>query len=685
MARGRRRLAAAGVALALSSGLALWSALAIDRAIEARALALAAPVTGTEIRDPDGRLLAAFADEEGRWRLGAGPDDVDPRYLRMLFAWEDKRFRTHGGVDALAVLRAGWQALRHGRVVSGASTLTMQAARLSAELPTRSAPAKVEQVLTALAMERVAGKAGILSTYLTLAPYGGNLEGVRAASLAWFGKAPRRLTAAEAALLVALPQSPERTRPDRFPERAKAARDRVLRRMAALGEIDAGELARALAEPVPSRRRALPFLAPHTAIRLAAERGDTDRIDVTIDAGLQRTLEAYSRERAAGLGAGVSLALLVADHATGAIRASVGAPDLFDAARDGHVDLTRAIRSPGSTLKPFIYGLAFERGLAHPESLVDDSPGSFAGYRPQNFDERFEGLITVRRALQLSRNLPAVELLARVGPSRLVARLRKGGAAPELGDRSLPGLAIGLGGVGLTLHDLVGLYAGIAEGGAARPLHVLAGTGGLPRRILPAPSAWYVASILAGAKTTTKGSPGDLAIKTGTSYGSRDGWAIGFDGTHTVGVWIGRPDGAPVPGLLGQRDAVPVLRDVFARIGPLTRLPGPPPGILASSGGGLPPAMRRVGRAAIAGVRDTGPQIVFPPDAARVEVGGTGGALALKARDGRPPYTWYVDGAPIARDASGEQALWQVTGPGFVEIAVIDAAGAADRARVRLD
>ncbi|MEM7565727.1 MAG: penicillin-binding protein 1C [Pseudomonadota bacterium] len=682
----RRRTKRAGAfALTLAAGLAGWGALALDRAIDVRAMALAAPETGLEIRDREGLLLAAFPAEDDRWRLPASADDVDPRFVRMLLAWEDKRFLDHGGIDPRAVLRAAWQAVRHRRIVSGASTLTMQAARLSAGLPTRSLSAKVEQALTALALERTRDKAGILATYLTLAPYGGNLEGVRAASLAWFGKAPRRLTAAEAALLVALPQSPERTRPDRFPERAKAARDRVLHRMAEIGEIDAGTLSRALAEPIPAARRALPFLAPHTAMRLREEAGARARIDVTLDARLQSRLETYALERARNLGPGVSLALLVADPATGALLASIGAPDLFDASRDGHVDLTRAVRSPGSTLKPFIYGLAFERGLAHPESLVDDSPGSFAGYRPENFDARFEGLITARRALQLSRNLPAVELLSRVGPSRLVARLRRGGAVPELGDRSLPGLAIGLGGVGLTLRDLVGLYAGLANGGAARPLHELAGMGGATARLLSAQSAWYVASILAGAKTTAKGSPGEIALKTGTSYGHRDAWAIGFDGAHAIGVWIGRPDGAPVPGLLGAQDAVPVLRDVFARLGPPARLPGPPPGILASSGAGLPPAMRRVGRAAGPSQAHNGPQIVFPPDAARVEVGGLGGTLALKARDGRPPYTWYVDGAPITDGEAGGQTLWRAGEPGFVEIAVVDSAGAADRARVRLD
>ena len=677
-----------GLLLLLIAGLWSWSA--FETAVAQRVAALSQPEVGVEVVDREGRLLRAFPVRDGRWRLAATGGDVDPRFLKMLLAWEDKRFLEHGGIDGRALMRAAWQSLRHARIVSGGSTLTMQVARMLGNLPTGSVPAKIEQMLTAIALERRYDKAEILSLYFRLAPYGGNVEGIRAASLQLFGKEPRRLTAAEAALLVALPQSPERYRPDRFPERARSARDRVLARMADLSVIDGREAGRAQREPMPAARRQMPMMAAHVADRLHAANPQRSPINLTIDGRLQETLETYARQRARSLTSPVSLALVVADHATGEILAEVGSPDFFDRSRQGFVDLTQALRSPGSTLKPLIYGLAFERGVAHPESLVDDSPGGFSGYTPQNFDHHFEGVITARRALQLSRNLPAVELLSAVGPSRLVHRIRRTGARPELGDRSLPGLAIGLGGLGLTLEDLVRLYAGIANGGVSVPLHIEpGGEPQLHRRILSEQAAWYVTSILAGATSTTKGSPGEIAHKTGTSYGYRDAWTVGYDGRHVVGVWLGRPDGAPVPGLVGQDAAVPVMHDVFSRIGPPTRLVGPPPGILASAGTGLPPPLQRVGRAAERHQAGLKPEIVYPPDRSRIELFGAGGGdddartpLYLKVRNGRPPFTWYVDGLPVERDQLLRQSAFLPKEPGFLAISVVDATGAAASSQV---
>ncbi|KQT55250.1 MULTISPECIES: penicillin-binding protein 1C [unclassified Aureimonas] len=674
------------VALSLGAAVAGWEAL--DRAVEARVSRLAEPSTGLIVEDRDGAMLRAFANSDGRWRLDVAPGDVDPRFVAMLTAWEDKRFREHGGIDGWAVARAAWQSVRHVRIVSGGSTLTMQVARMLDGLPTGSALAKGEQVLGALALERARTKDEILGLYLKLAPYGGNIEGIRAATLAWFGKEPRRLTVAEAALLVALPQSPERYRPDLHPERAKRARDRVIDRMEALGLLASAEARRGRAEAMPTGRREMPILAAHVAERERAAHPGAAKVRLTIDKALQERLEAYARARAAAMQKPLSLALLVSDHQSGEVLASVGSPDLFDTARQGHVDLTQALRSPGSTLKPLIYGLAFERGVAHPESLIDDRPTAFAGYTPQNFDHEFEGVITARRALQLSRNLPAVALLSAVGPSRLVQRMKRAGAHPELGSRTIPGLAIGLGGLGLSLEDLVAIYGGIANGGIAKRLRLEADGeigGAAAARILSEQAAWYVTSILAGAPNTAKGSPGTIAHKTGTSFGYRDAWSIGYDGRHVVGVWLGRPDGAPVAGLVGQDAAVPVMRDVFARIGPPARLPGPPAGILAAAGKALPPPMRMVGRTGLSGATPLRPEIVFPPNAARIETGlGEGGTagLSLKVRNGQPPFTWYVDGAPVVRALFDRQASWAPREPGFVDISVIDATGAAASSRV---
>ncbi|MBO0661595.1 penicillin-binding protein 1C [Jiella sp. MQZ9-1] len=683
----RRRLAQLGILIGMMLLIAgLWGYSAIEQAVARRVTMLSQPPVGVEVVDREGRLLRAFPVSDGRWRLAADGHDVDPRFVKMLLTWEDKRFFSHHGIDPQALLRAAWQSLSYGRIVSGGSTLTMQVARMLNQLPTGSFAAKIEQILTALALERRYDKAEILALYLRLAPYGGNVEGIRAASLVLFGKEPRQLTAAEAALLVALPQSPERYRPDRFPKRAKAARDRVLKRMASRGVIDAGQEHRALAEPIPGRRLAMPTLAPHLADRL--HRADPTRahIAVTIDKTLQTRLETYALTKAKSLTSPLSLAIVVADSITGEIIADIGSPDYFDRRRQGFVDLTEAPRSPGSTLKPLIYGLAFERGIAHPESLIDDAPAGFAGYTPQNFDHQFDGVITARRALQLSRNLPAVELLSAVGPSRLVERMRRAGATPKLGDRSLPGLAIGLGGLGMTLEDLVRIYAGIANGGLSIPLHVDADAPrSTPRRILSRQAAWYVTSILSGATSTTKGSPGLIAHKTGTSYGYRDAWTIGYDGRDVVGVWLGRPDGAPVPGLIGQDMAVPVMRDVFSRIGPRRRLPGPPSGILALSGAGLPPPLQRIGRAAERLETGLTPEIVYPPDKSRIALGDDAGGMAplyLKVRNGRPPFTWYVDGVPVDRDQLLRQSTFQPTEPGFLSISVVDGRGAAARTNV---
>ena len=325
-------------------------------------------------------------------------------------------------------------------------------------------------MVRAIEIERALSKDEILALYLSLAPYGGNLEGIRAASLAYFGKEPRRLTLGEAALLVALPQSPEQRRPDRSVAAARNARDRVLDRVAAAGAVPADEIARAKHEPVPEGRRPMPMLAPHAADAVVAAAPERSLHRLTIDATLQKNLEDLARERARALGPDISVAILAVDHATGEVLARVGSADYFDTRRAGQVDMTLAVRSPGSTLKPFIYGLGFEDGLIHPETLIEDRPVRYGGYAPENFDLTFQGTVTVRRALQLSLNVPAVAVLDRVGASRFTARLAQAGGSLVLPQGEVPGLAMGLGGVGIRLTDLVTLYAGLARLGTTVPL-----------------------------------------------------------------------------------------------------------------------------------------------------------------------------------------------------------------------
>jgi len=648
----------------------------------------------TRVLDRDGGLLRAYATSDGRWRMPATAADVDPRFFDVLFAYEDKRFRSHRGIDPVALVRAAFQLVAKGRIVSGGSTLTMQVARLLEPRGERTFSAKLRQIVRAIEIEHALTKDEVLSLYLGLAPYGGNIEGIRAASLAYFGKEPRRLTLGEAALLVALPQSPELRRPDRAAEVARAARNRVLDRFAATGTVPADEIALAKAEPVPTGRRAMPMLAPHAADRAIAQTPAQSELRLTIDGALQNNLEGLARERmrklAATLGPDISLAILVADNATGEVLAHVGSPIYFDDRRAGQVDMTQALRSPGSTLKPFIYGLGFEDGFIHPETLVEDRPVRYGAYAPKDFDFGFKGTVTIREALRLSLNVPAIAVLDRVGPSRLSARLTQAGATLALPDGEVPGLAIGLGGVGITLSDLVMLYGGIGRLGVVLPLtERLAATAPQARRLMDPVAAWYVSNILLGTAPPENGAANRIAFKTGTSYGYRDAWAIGFDGRHTVGVWVGRPDGAPVPGLVGRSAAAPIVFDAFARIGAAaTPAPRAPAGALVASNAKLPPPLRRFQPGSLAGNAARPPlRIVFPPDGARLDLSSTDGKpdpVALKVTGAIAPLTVLVNGVPV-RDEGRGALFFNPDGPGFSRVTVMDALGATDSVVVRVD
>ncbi len=656
----------------------------------------------TAVVDRDGRLLRPYATAEGRWRLPARPDGVDPRYLALLIAYEDKRFRDHAGVDPVAILRAAGQILSHGHIVSGGSTLTMQVARLLEPRAERSFAAKLRQMVRAVQIERHLGKDEVLALYLTLAPYGGNLEGIRAAALAYLGKEPRRLTLGEAALLVALPQSPEARRPDHSAESARRARDRVLDRVAATGLFAAAEIAQAKAEPVPAARIPMPSLAPHAADEAVAALPGRSLIRLTIDGTWQSRLEQLAGERARALGPDISVAIMAVDQASGEVLARVGSAGYFDDQRAGHVDMTNAVRSPGSTLKPFIYGLGFEDGLIHPETLIDDRPARYGAYAPENFDLTFQGTVAVRKALQMSLNVPAVAVLDKVGAGRFTARLRQAGADLVLPKGEIPGLAMGLGGVGIRLSDLVRLYAGLARLGTTVPLAermamaLSVEEDASPRK--PAPeaarlmepvAAWYVGNVLLGTPPPENAPAGRIAFKTGTSYGYRDAWSVGFDGKHTVGVWVGRPDGAPVPGLIGRTAAAPILFDAFARSGKtVTPLPHAPRGALFATNAKLPLPLQRFRPA---GLPSEGSQptvkIMFPPNGARLELTADSGGpdpLALKISGGALPLTVLANGVPVGAATPKRSLFYQPDGPGFVRLTVIDANGAADSVMVRV-
>ncbi|MBR0797571.1 penicillin-binding protein 1C [Bradyrhizobium jicamae] len=648
----------------------------------------------TTVVDRNGKLLRAYAMADGRWRLPVDAKTaVDPGYLKLLFAYEDKRFYQHGGIDPLALSRAAFQLATRGHIVSGGSTITMQLARLMEPRHQRSVYAKLRQMVRAIELERQLSKDQILDLYLTLAPFGGNLEGVRAASIAYFGKEPKRLSLAESALLVALPQSPERRRLDRYPDAAHAARDRVLDRMVEDGAVSMEDAAQAKETPVPKMRRQIPILAPHSADQAIATMKDEPVIKLTLDAALQKNLEALARDRAIALGPDVSVAIIAVDNDSGDVLARVGSADYFDERRAGQVDMTRAVRSPGSTLKPFIYGLAFEDGFVHPDSLIEDRPIRFGTYAPENFDLTFQGTVPVRKALQLSLNVPAIELLDRVGASRLSSRLRQAGTSLMLPKDETPGLAMGLGGVGVTLQDLVQLYTGLARLGATKPLReiVRADDNRDTMRLMDQAAAWQVGNVLLGTPPPENGVHGKIAFKTGTSYGYRDAWSVGFDGRITIGVWVGRPDGTPVPGLVGRAAAAPILFDAFARTGKMpAALPKAPRGVLVASNARLPPPLRRfrpLGELVRSG-NDQAPHIQFPLNGSRIDVDhsddGRYAAMPVKVAGGVLPLTVLVNGVSAGDIDSRRQRLIDPPGPGFARLTVIDATGAADTVVIRV-
>lgn len=673
------RRAAAGAAAALMLlALGAWQA---ERWVAATVLPPLDPDTSVEVLDRNGALLRAYTVDDGRWRLAVDARGVDPLYVAMLLAYEDQRFFRHNGVDAVALLRAAAQALWNRRVVSGGSTLTMQLARLLEGGTTGAWPGKWRQIRLALALERELGKEAILALYLQTAPYGGNLEGVRAAARAWLGKEPARLTPAEAALMVALPQSPTARRPDRAPAAARAARDRVLARAVASGVLDAEAAVAASRVSVPTVRTAFPAHAPHLSDRLRQSAPDVRLHRTTLDLRLQRRLERLAAAALPSLPPRATLAMMVADHATGETLAVIGSAAWGGEDRQGWVDLSVAPRSPGSALKPLVYGLGFSDGLLHPETLMQDRPMQFGRYAPRNFDGRFRGPVTAREALQLSLNLPVVALTEALGPARLMAALRQAGTGAALPDDAPPGLAVALGGLGMSLRDLVQLYAAIARGGEAVALRDAPGVPLRGARLIGPQAAWHLGDILADAPRPARLPATRLAFKTGTSYGHRDALAVGFDGQHVAGVWIARADGAPMAGLYGVDAAAPLLFEAFARLeGGVRALPSAPPGTLQSRTASLPAPLRSFGERALS--RMDGPRLAFPPDGAALVA--PDGQILLRVDNGQAPFTWLADGAPLVL-ASREREAWaSLPGRGFRELTVIDSAGRADRVRIEL-
>jgi len=514
----------------------------------------------------DGTPLWRFADANGVWRYPVQVSEVSPLYLDALLTYEDRWFFQHPGVNPLALGRAAWQNLSGGRVLSGGSTLSMQVARLL-DPHERTLPGKLRQLWRTAQLEWHLSKPQILELYLNRAPFGGTLQGVAAASWAYLGKSPQQLTRSEAALLAVLPQAPSRLRPDRHPQRAQVARDKVLRRLAEYQVWPQPAVDEALEEPLLLAPRLEPSLAPLLARRLNRP-GSPPLIRTMIDASLQRRLEDLLLGWRARLPDHTSAAIVVVETENMAVRAYLGSVDINDARRFGHVDMITAMRSPGSTLKPFLYGMAMDAGLIHSESLLQDVPRRYGDYRPGNFSMGFSGPVSASAALVTSLNLPAVQLLEAYGPKRFAADMRNGGVPLSLPALAEPNLALILGGAGSRLEDLVSGYSALAREGRSANLRLQPDDELRERRMLSPGAAWVIRRILSGQARPDRDPHADLVLrpqlawKTGTSYGFRDALAIGVGPRYLIGVWIGRPDGTPVPGQFGLASAAPLMLQV---------------------------------------------------------------------------------------------------------------------------
>jgi penicillin-binding protein 1C len=521
-------------------------------------------------------------------------EDVSPWVVPALLAAEDARFYSHPGADPIAMLRALGQFVVERRVVSGASTLTQQLAR-NVEPRPRTALGKLSEIVTALRIERELDKQTILSEYLTRIEFGPNLRGVEAASQRYFDKPARALDLSEAATLAAIPRGPGLYDPERGLTRVERRRVRILKRLSALGLVDPAEIERALAARVALSRGEHGFSPNQLVLGLVngldpalGEPGTLSRIETTIDAALQEETTVLARravERIADRHV-TSAAVLVLDNDTSDVLAWVGSPDFFNRRALGQNDGVRALRQPGSTLKPFIYAAAMERHGLTAASLLPDLPlavtteqGTFS---PQNYDRRSHGPVRAREALASSFNQPAVALLERLGVERGLEALRGMGFSTLEREASHYGVALALGDGEVRLVDLARAYAALARGGTLRRerlARAVVDRSGARREQAPDPGrrvldprvAAIVTDVLADASARAPGFgrdsalelPFPVAAKTGTSKGYRDNWAVGFTREFTVAVWVGNFDGSPMVRSSGVTGAAPLFRDVM--------------------------------------------------------------------------------------------------------------------------
>lgn len=614
------------------------------------------------LKDRDGHILHIGSVEDGRIRMPVQLDEVDPNFIDALIAIEDQRFWDHAGVDPLAIGRALRSNLSAGEIVSGASTITQQLGRQYRPRP-RTLTSKLIEAAEAIRLDLRMSKSEQLERYLTRISYGSNIEGIASATKLWLGKTPKYLTSDEIAFLLVLPQAPEARRPDRNPGAAKAGRDKILDRMEALGLIDEATAQDARIQPVPTQRHRLP---DRDLLAFSAIGDGVSTLDRAEQDRLYRLLSDWTQKQPVP----VNAAALLVHAPTREVRALIGT-----GARDhagGWIDMTDRVRSPGSTLKPFIYALATDDGLMDMDSLVRDAPTRFGTYRPQNFTRQYHGTVTVRQALQHSLNVPAVTALHAVGADRFRAALSAAGPRPAgaIGDQSGEGLALALGGTGLSARDLAVLYTALAHDGEA---------GGL--RFKPKEQAQEVYRLTSEETArdlleAMRGAPvpkgfanmsgvGRIAYKTGTSYGFRDSWAAGIAGEYVIIVWTGRPDGAPRPGATGRGSAAPILFDIAAPFVGGKEIPRRED---------APTALEKV-----KAPTDDGPVILFPSHGAEILQSDRGVSLSA---DSDSDVEFFVSGEPVIREAG--LSVWTPKTPGFYRVSAVDRQGRSTNADIRV-
>ncbi len=518
--------------------------------------------------DKAGHPLRAFADKQGVWRYEVSLDEISPLYLQALINYEDRYFYYHFGINPFAIARALGQWIINGKIISGASTLTMQVARIL-KPHKKSFSGKLVQMFMALQLEWHYNKQEILTYYVNYAPFGGPLEGVQAASYAYLGKPAIELSESEAALLAVMPQSPSRFRPDKHPKRAQKARNKLLGRLKTYAIWDKQVIQEAMNEPIFAQYNTRPMIAPLLSQRLKQNHPKSRVIQTTIDIELQSELENLVKDYIENKPEKMSAALLLINNKDLSTVAYIGSADFQNNKRAGQVDMIQAKRSPGSTLKPFIYGLAIDAGIVHSQSLLFDVPQSFSGYRPKNFSSSFSGPASLTQALGRSLNMPAVQILNAINPTNFYAKMQSAGLNIQLPINAKPNLSLALGGGSANLENMVGVFSSLGRKGKSAHVRLTKDEPLISYPLLSQGSAWIIQNILANVPLQGKLHSQSLmpqqriAYKTGTSYGGRDAWVLASNAQFTIGIWLGQPDGSFVDKNTGRNSAVPLLRKVL--------------------------------------------------------------------------------------------------------------------------